>query len=316
MARSWDTEALIERVEHYTLMPANQGVFSNANITDILNEEMYDYIVPFLLGHYEDYLVAHQDYTITAGQTAYDLPTQAVGDKLKDFKIVYQTGEEVSIPRRFTATRYWDYTIGSANIPEWFEVRGNQIIVANPNSTVSDPVMRAYYYKRPAPLAVPGEYGKVASIATDTITYETALTGGVDLASATSVDIQKGTPFFDARLEDTATTSASTTTIDAAVGGGFSTVVAGDYVTMPDYAAIPQIPRELIPLLCVRVAINLLRARGLSPLSQELELKAAQLEKRLTELFKPRVDDETPIVFNHNSPLRSAISYRRWRWRS
>jgi len=317
MARAYDTDALINRVEHYTLMPANQGVFSDENIVDILNEEISEYIVPFLLSYYEDYLVTSTDITLVANTAAYDLPTDAVADKVKDVKLAYSDGTEISIPRIHTSTK--GVFVGSFSDPIHFEIRGNQIRFPTPTASVPpDPVVRVYYYQRPCELVSSADYAIVGQVAgPQTLEYAASVTTASQIYQAATLSVQKANPFYSYLVDGSAVSgSGSGATVGQVTftAADLSAVLVGDYVVPEGKCAIPQIPRELISLLCVRTAITLLRARGLMPLTQELEVKAAQIEDKLSRIFRPRVDGETPVVFNSNNPLRALKQHTGW-WR-
>lgn len=310
MARSWTGETLISRVENITLMPTSQGTITDAQLLDMLNEELYDYVTPFLLEHHSDYLLTYQDITLVSGQTEYDLPSDAMGDKLHDVKRIYANGSEESIPRRMTGMgdRRWSNT---ATVPSWFMIRGNTLVLPTHTGSGSDPGVRLYYYRRPAPIATSTSMALITSVDTGAGTVSYASTSGLNGAT---VDFQRGDGLYDWRVQELSG-SATATIFTATTSGDIASnsIAANDYIVTSGYAAVPQIPRELVPLLCYRTAINIQRARGLEQLAQSLELKASQLENRIRSVFINRVNSEPPALFNPNSPLR-VMRQRRWRW--
>lgn len=312
-ARAWDTSSILDRVKNITFMPTAQNVFTEARLVDMINEEMYAYITPFLLEAHEDYLLTYTDISLVASTAAYDLPTDALGDTLQDVKIRYADGREDNVPRRTTGMGDSMFA-RSTDVPTWFQIRGNQIIFPIPTTTLTDPVVRLYYHKRPAPLAVTTDYGLVSAIDTGapTVTYASAS----GLNGDALVNVQRGDGLYDFRVESWSGSATSTVFTPDNTGEIESySVAVGDYVVADGYAAVPQLPRELVPALCYRVGINILRARGLEQLAQQLELKAAQLEDKLRGMFRQRVVAEPPILFNPNSPLRlrNFNGYRRRR---
>jgi hypothetical protein len=140
-------------VRRRAMIPNSTAVLSNDDITSFLNDEMYEYIVPLLIGTAEEYLV-HVDDPFVPTERVVPIPADAVGTKIRDIQIQSAT-TWISLPR--IEPEYEGQFFATGNI-QGYMFRGDKIILTPaPNGTNT---IRISYYKRPTALSygsmVPG----------------------------------------------------------------------------------------------------------------------------------------------------------------
>ena len=99
MAKVLTTNELIETVLRRAMIPSNQVTFSNADIIDMLNEEMNIHILPVVLKTHEEYYTYSDTVTLENDKSRYEIPYRSIGNKLRDLHYKNSAGELYEMTR-------------------------------------------------------------------------------------------------------------------------------------------------------------------------------------------------------------------------
>lgn len=289
----FNTSTLIASVKRKALLPT--GMISDTDIVELMDDELHTAIMPFLMRLREDYFATYVDYT-TGGINIFDLPTDAIGAKLKDVVFFLDGYQEafVNVTRlsieELSANRY------DSMRPYGFYILDNKLYLYPQNSAAGQ-VLRMYYYKRVNHLTPISD-----TINGTTVTYAAKILTKNDLvatvdaipdgwATSTSIDLIRGVQPYGV------TSTLSMTDITGnAITLSANTYNVGDYLCLSGDTVYPQIPEEIHPLLVQATVIKVLESmkdtQGLKIATE----RYAKMEDDLTTLLTPRVDGETKKI--------------------
>jgi len=153
-----NSDDLLASVKRKISFPSSQNTFTDADILAFANEELMISQVPSILQFHEEYFVAKQVSPIISNQSAYAVPTRAIGMKLRQVAWC----DNVNGPdypyngNLFEMTRidaedkpFFQSSVGADRAVHKYYIEGNNInlipsIVTNPTGSI---VM--YYFQRP-----------------------------------------------------------------------------------------------------------------------------------------------------------------------
>lgn len=302
---SYTTSALIDSIKRKGSFPSNQSLFSDTDFVEILDGELRTYVIPFVLKAREEYFVTSEDFSIVSGTASYEIPSKAIGKKLRALYTVSSTGDLVEIPRLNPE----DIAIDRRLIrPYGYYLQGDNVILYPTPTTAG--TLRMFYYKRPNKLVVVDNAAKIASVNTGTyeVTLESLPTSWTTL---TSLDVIDKDPSFKTKLEGftSATVSGVVITVTSAQISYFE---AGDYIAESGESPIPQIPVECLDLLVQSSIVKCLEAMGDQTGGyQAAATKLAQLEGDILEVVSQRVEGN-PKKITNNRGLWKASKVRYW----
>jgi hypothetical protein len=289
------TSNLISSVKRKALLPT--GMISDTDIIELMDDELHTAIIPFLMRLREDYFATWVDFT-TGGTNIFEIPTDAIGAKLKDV-VFYLSGYQeafVNVARltieELSANRY------DSMRPYGFYILGNKLYFY-PQNAAAGQTLRLYYYKRinhltPILDTVSGVEVNYACKITD-ITNNIAT---VDIipdgwTTTTAIDVIKGIQNYDVTSTNSITDITGNVITLANTGPSI-----GDYLCVRGDTVYPQIPEEIHPLLVQATIIKVLESmkddKGLKIAAE----RYAKMEDDLMTLLTPRVDGEPKKIVN------------------
>lgn len=290
MANAYTATQLLTSLKSRGLIPSTDETLAASDFLRFVNEEVQTYIVPLLLSVREDYLVTYADVSIVSGTAEYDIPERAVASKLRGiYRLVGNA--YVQLPRlELEDVQDWEAT----GEPQGYYLRANKVVLV-PSPSASG-TLRLHYYQRPNRVVTTSEVGEITNIVGTTITISAAPSAFVTSTASNGVlyDIVKGKAGFDCLAKDQSVTVAGTSLTFSAVS---SSVAIGDYVCLAQESPIPQIPVELHPLLSERVTNTALKALGDAKATYAV---ADQMEKKILEVLRPRVDGSPRYFMNRH----------------
>ena len=65
---------LIAQLKRRALVPTSQNLFTNSDLIAMLNEELQNRIVPYVLAVREDYFLTYKEYVQDGSMTELDIP--------------------------------------------------------------------------------------------------------------------------------------------------------------------------------------------------------------------------------------------------
>jgi hypothetical protein len=302
----YTTDALIASIKRRASMPNSQSLFGDDVIVKIATDELWDTVVPFLMSNREEYLVKVKYVELVAGEDTIDIPSGAVGMKLRDISVVTNAN---TISESFwglpriepdqISTGYTAYRSG-------FYVQANQIILW-PNPNVAQ-TLRMTYFRRPNELVETTDCGQVTSIDTG---LNTLTLGNVPVSwtAGTRIDVISNVPGFDTVFEDLTLVTASSPTVELADVTGIS---VGDWICITGESCIPQVPLECHQLLAQASVVKCLESLKDTEGMQLAQAKLSEMFKAFENMTTPRVDGRPKVINRQNGVFLS--SRRGWWW--
>lgn len=258
----------------------SDGRFTDQELLDLAYDELVSGLVPMIKALKEEYFVRSLERAITASQQKYDLPERALGEVLREIKIV-QGGQLLDLPR-ISAEDVESEEVGT---PESFFLEQNRVcLYPIPASTQNQ--LRMYYFMRPGRLVLTSDCAIITAI--DGGTNSLTCTPPASWSISNSFDLVKGKAGFDTLSLDLSASSVTSTTVT--LSSLPSGLAVGDYLTLSGESPIPQIPQEchqlLIQMTVSRVLENLNQLDSL----QASEARVASLKQSVTSLLSGRVE--------------------------
>lgn len=311
MAKSYTTTALITSLKRRAMIPTSQATYSDQDLTDYLNDEMESTITPMIMDVREEYFVESIDFTVENNVAAvFDIPTRAVGERLRDVVMVTTEGGQDSLTNlpRLSLEQLSESQEGGRSTSglTGFHIQGNQVklhpLVGNGAGT-----LRLYFYRRPGALVLETSAGLITAIntLTNVITVDTVLTEWVDGYPIATVN--QNQPFNYINEDDTIVSISGYNITLADVTG----LEVGNYVCNVDESVVPQVPVEAHNLLLQAAKIVLLEATDDDKNIKLAQEKYTTMERSFIKTITPRVDGQGKKIVASNSVFRST---RNWNW--
>ena len=287
---------LIAQIKRRALIPTSQNLFISSDIIDMLNEELQNRIVPYIMNVREDYFLTYDEITQDGTQTEIDIPYDAIGNKINQINLYTSTTDDsffATIPR-LTPSQINDIFGG-------YYIEGNKIKLYP--KAISSGKLRIYYYKRPSEIVASTRWAIVSTINTNTsIVCSTNLPANITTGS--EIDIVKNIQPWDTTKETTAgTVSGATVNLSDT-----SDISVGYYVCSKDESPFAQIPQDTIPLLIQSVVVRMMEYMGDTNGLQAGLLTYAQMESDNRGLISPRVDAQPKKI-----SVKNRLSRYLWR---
>lgn len=143
---------LIAAVQRKMSMPIAQQTFSEEDILAFATEELFLSQIPSILQFHEEYLVYSQTIPLEAGVSRYDLPERAIGMKLRD--LFYEDSNGNLLPLANVGMGNSEHYTGSGQIPRYFHMEGDEIVVVPSITGSVSGNLIAKYYLRPNSLVL------------------------------------------------------------------------------------------------------------------------------------------------------------------
>lgn len=248
MTSPYIVDSLLPTLRLLPLMPSVQALFNNADLVTILNFEMDSKIMPMIDNQAEEYGIYIYDIPYSNSVTQYDLPSRALGGKLRSVSFVDPNGNEVRIPRlRVEDIMSNVNATGLAINPAlWgFYFQNNKIVTylssVNGGSSAF-PTLRLRFIRQPSTLVLSSACGEVTSIVGNVVTVDNVPT---TFTTSSTYDLVSNSPQMFVSLGDDLTVTAVTTGVAGTItftNTPPSTLHVGDWVCLAGQSPIPQIP--------------------------------------------------------------------------
>ena len=287
---------LIAQIKRRALIPTSQNLFTSSDIIDMLNEELQNRIVPYIMNVREDYFLTYNEITQDGTQTKIDIPYDAIGNKINQITLYTATTNDsffATIPR-LSPSQINDYFGG-------YYIEGNKIKLYP--KAISSGKLRIYYYKRPSEIVESTRWSIVSTINTNTsIVCSTNLPANITTGS--NIDIVKNIQPWDT-IKKTIAGIVSGATVNLS---DTSDISVGYYVCSKDESPFAQIPQDTIPLLIQSVVVRMMEYMGDTNGLQAGLLTYAQMESDNRGLISPRVDAQPKKI-----SVKNRLSRYLWR---
>ena len=281
---SFTTTELLQDIKQKAFVPTSQVTFTDSQLLTMADDELRMRLMPLILGVREDYYLTYYDYTIAGSQNNYDVPTRALGGKIKDIFNIVNT-QVFPIPFLPLHLQSQDYIPAPRNL--YFSFQDNQVVLYNPSQQSQTGTLRLYYYRRPGNLVLAEQGGQITNIDTinNQITVDSAPT---TFTVGTLIDIQNPNPHFQYRGLDMQILAVSSNTLTfTSLPSGLQ---VGDWVTLAGESVVVQVPVEFQALLAHYVSAHILESLGALEEVAIAEKSIKSAEEALVRLISPRAD--------------------------
>jgi len=127
----YTSDDLIASVKRKIMFPISQATFTQNEILDFANEEMFLSQVPSVLQFHQEYFTSYKTIPLRSNVSRYSIPERATGMKLRDLFYQDTNGNLYDMTRVDESNRaYFQANIGSNQGPYSYFVQGNDIIIA------------------------------------------------------------------------------------------------------------------------------------------------------------------------------------------
>lgn len=313
MATYYTTNSLIEAIKLKGMIPTSQNTINTENFITFINEEMDLGVLPHILAFHEDNFTRSEVISLTAGQYKYQIPSRAIGNKLKDLYMMDSNGNLLEMTRVSNGDLS-DFNQKYAS-SRAFYLEGDSIVLLG--EITSTDQLKFIYHIRPNRIVQEYRAAKILSV-----TDNTVVIGSIPTYSSSQL-LQVGTKCDIIRAKSPHSCAAIDAEITAitAVGNtheitlnttGLTAIVkAGDYLNLAEETIIPQVPPELHGLLAQRVVARCLEALGDAAGLQAANTKIAELEIKTGSLIDNRVENAPQKIRNRWGML-SKFKRRNW----
>jgi hypothetical protein len=278
---------LIAQIKRRALIPTSQNLFTDSDLIAMLNEELQNRVIPYILAVREDYFLTYNEYTQNGSTTEIDIPKNAIGNKINQVNIYTASSDDsffASVPR-LTVSQINDYYGG-------YYIQGSKIKIFP--QAITSGQLRIYYYRRPSEIVATSRTAIISTVNTNTsIVCSTNLPANITTGS--NIDIVSNEQPWDTITERTAGTVLNAT-LDLTDTTDIETEF---YVASRGESPFAQIPQDTIPLLIQAVVVRMMEYMGDTNGLQAALLTYAQMESDNRNLITPRVDAQPKKISAH-----------------
>lgn len=275
---AFDTTRLINQINLKGSIP--QGRFTDQEILDVAYDVLISSIAPFVISNREDYYVMSTTSAITASQSSYPLPSRALGQSLREVKVV--RGNQIIDIERIDLE---EVTSSLEGQPNQFYIENNELILY-PTPSVTADTLKVYYFIRPSKLVPTTESAIITAIDTGTNTI-TVTDAPSSWTTASTFDLIQGRSGFKTISQDLTASAVSTSSIT--LSSLPSTLAVGDYINLAEETCFPFIPTEAHSLLVHATIAELLESMGDMNGFQVAEARVERMKESLMTLFATRI---------------------------
>lgn len=286
----WDNAELLSDIRARGGLPPADLRFTDAKLLAAATIELRDVVTALLVETQTERQVYVSDMAVAPGAAAYRLPSRAVAGRWQSVGWIGQGDSAYTRLRQVHPEAYYLQSTQTQGTPYGFFVRDYKLVLLPTPNAVG--TIRIPYYMRPNALTLPSEAATIIEVDTNGDVFvsdaDASLLGN-------TADVIRGTPGFE--------TLAESTTVTQTPAGGGATLIgfpdglpeglaAGDYLSAPGQAPVPQCPVEVRGLLATRAARRALFSVNEGQQASMLDAQVAELTDVARNLLSPRVDAE------------------------
>lgn len=288
------SDDLIAAMKRNASIPSSQNKFTNTDFLAFLNEELALTIMGELTESGQDYLVLSVETSLVAGQSEYELPSQAIGWKVETVGYKNTSGDYTKLDKITRSQRGLYGSLQDSGAPSAFWIEGNNIVLVPDVGSTASGSLVFDYTRVQNELVLSSSTGLVTTVGTVGTDY--VITVNSLPSTGSGVDVISGVnPFNVIARGKTAIVAGFNITVSQA---DFERApVAGDYVAAKGQTPVPNIPEDFHPVLAqagtVRCLIALNDLKGL----QTAQLSLGNMLERMRSRARRRVNSSpTKIV--------------------
>lgn len=300
---------LIARVRRAAYLETANVDFTDAVILAELNDQMTQLYENQITKSRQGYWLKQLQVPIVQGTDRYRVPARACTGGLERVEIAYDSTldwqELLEVDEKLALN--YELGVGQQGTVTRYCMRGDQInLLPDPNG--ANVALRLNYYVRPSRIVAvqvnPATSGVITAINTSTrlLTIAASVSSiapdGTSTALATGnlIDVVSPSGWHELQLVGEPVIVAAGISITLTGTGDMSTIQVGDYVRAAEQSDWPALPDDYHRTIADAAAISILRTRGMSDRSAELESKLGGDLERFGDMLTPRVQSQAPVI--------------------
>ena len=299
MASYFTSNTLIEDVKRRGMLPENESTFSKQDYLALANEEMLIGIIPTIISLHEEYYVYNEQIALVANQSEYQIPSRAMGSKLRDLSFEDTNGTVYEMTRISPDDLSYFQSSNFQNNLSCYYIKGDTIVLIPEVGSGVSGYLNFTYFIRPNELVLEERIATITGITVGanttsyTCTVPSTISTAFNADAGTLFDILQKKAGHRIKVFDIIANSMSGTTIvfsNTNLPSGASTIEIGDYIALAGECIIPQLPDELHSVLSQRVVTRCMEAMGDQASLQSANAKLAEMEQKTSILIDNRVE--------------------------
>lgn len=310
MAAAWTTDDLVARVKRKAQRPLTDLNFTDADILNVAEEELYTYLVPLIRTSAESFFLKTYRTPIVNGTASYRIPPDCSAGTIRDVWLVDQNNLGMQIPLVEPESRY-RYMLSNTPYatPAVACLIADEVVFYPTPSVNSTYYISILYEQRRSRLTTVSACALVAT-SPSTTTFTTASTPSPSLSGAT-VDLIEGQPNFDLLSTNNVVSSYAlpNITLSTAVTG---TTRVGGYICPAGYSCVVPLPDLFHFALVFATAAAMCEETNDQAGASSFRSQLASRLNGLSASVEPRVTGQAPVAVNWSSPLRQNRYYGGW----
>ena len=277
---AFTTTRLLNQIKLKGALPT--GRFDNSEILDVAYDVLISEITPMMIGYREEYYVRYSEISIEANKYSYSFPTRAMGETLREVKIVYDDGKVERLDR----IEIEDISTNETGDPQAFYIMGNNLCIY-PTPSTTEGSLRQYYHIRPSKLVEVTDAAQITGIdtGTNTLTFSVPPTTFLDTETYDLIENNSG---FDILSFDLSSSSVTSTTVT--LSSLPTELAVGDWLALSGESPLPYLPQEGHSLLVQLTVAALLEYQGDRDNHGVAMQRAGIIRQSLENIFKLRVE--------------------------
>jgi len=282
VAIDYTTTYLVESLKRKASFPSSQSLFTDLELISFFSEELRITVVPLIIKAREEFFVESVDFSTVTNQAQYDIPSAAIGARIRDLLNVQPTGALIRIPRMAPE----DFSNFNSNWqqPSGFYIESNKIVlIPTPTRVVN---LRLTYFHRRNQLVPVAQAGQVLNVVGTLVTLSSVPD---DWAAQTEVDFVMGEPNFDV-FKRSAVIQARAGFDLTFLSADITDLAAGDWISLEGETPIPAIPLEAFDVLIQAVVVRILLALNLQGAAKNEFQLLQEMKNDLLSIIVPRVE--------------------------
>lgn len=314
MASYLTSDTLIASVVRRAAIPQSQVTFQTADFLAFANEELAIGIVPSVLQFHQEFFVNSSTVPLVANVSSYEIPSRAIGNKLRSVFYVDTNGNYREMARISPDDLPYFAKRDYSGFPGVFYLQNNNVVLVPSIGSNVNGSLYLSYFQRPNQMVDSSRVANITAIDYATGDITVGETPSV-FANGLMYDLVETNGGHKCVAQDVSATAVNPTTNVISFGAGNvpASLSIGDWVCLAGETYIPQIPDELHPVLAQRIACRCLEALDDAQGLQNANQKLLEMEQKIGNVIDNRTEGQPQKVNNLRSPLHSSkMSYRGW----
>jgi hypothetical protein len=283
--RSPTTADLLEAIKQRGMIPDNQTTWSDSRLLTTATEDMRAAIVPLLMSVREEYFVMSKDISVVIGTSRYAIPERSAGQGVREVLWIDSEGNIKSMPQ--LTVEDGEVAPGSNfenGVPYAYRIEWDAIVLSP--AVTSTGTMRVLYVVSPGDMISTDDAAQITGIDTATNTVS-ASTVPATWVGTEVVDVIRGSAGCEYLALGATITGITGTNITLSALP--ADLAIGDWVALEGKSPVPQLPRDLVPLLAHKVVVTVLESMNQRSAADAAEARYQKLMTSALTMISPRV---------------------------